>query len=547
MSVAHNRLSFSFKQGIASFIFASILAYSAPIVAAETQLPPTTAEAAATVPPPKGDYPGSFADLAEKLLPSVVNISTVQLVDVGAPNMDMPQFPPGSPFEDFFKDFMEKQQQGQTNKRHAAALGSGFIIDAAKGYIVTNNHVIQDAEEITVILQDDTNLTAKLVGRDEKTDLALLQVDPKGHKLTAASWGNSESIRVGDWVLAIGNPYGLGGTVTQGIISARARNINSGPYDDYLQTDASINRGNSGGPMFNLNGEVIGINTAIFSPSGGSIGIGFAIPSTIAKNVVDQIIEFGRTKRGWLGVRIQAVTQEIAESLNLGQAHGALVASVSPDSPAAKAGLKTGDIIVSFDGKTVDTMRTLPRIVADTPVGRDVDVQVWREGKTMDVKIKVAELEVAEQEGLVENGAQKTTDAAAPKAQAAVGGLSVSTLTKQLREKYSVDDKTQGVMIVGIDQESKAVDLGVEEGDVIVEADQTEVKTPEAFKEIAAKVKQSGRKSLFLLIQHQGDLRFAALSLEEKTVSKDDKKEKAEANTSPKDSDDSMDSDNGEE
>lgn len=466
----------------------------------------------ASAPQPQ-EYPASFADLAQKLLPSVVNISTLQVVNTGAPNLEMPQFPPGSPFEEFFKDFMEQQQQ-QGRPRRAAALGSGFIIDATKGYIVTNNHVIQDAEEITVILQDDTNLPAKVIGRDEKTDLALLKVDPQGHTLVAVPWGDSDVMRVGDWVLAIGNPYGLGGTVTQGIISARARNINSGPYDDYLQTDASINRGNSGGPMFNLKGEVVGINTAIFSPSGGSIGIGFAVPSAIARNVVDQILEYGRTKRGWLGVRVQAVTPEIADSLGFGQPRGALVSGTTAKGPAEQAGLKTGDIILTFDGKPVNEMRQLPRMVADTPVGKEVALTFWRSGETKTVTLKVAELEQAEDDGLVDTGSAEDAAPDAPGGQEKVYGLSVTPLTRALRRQYDINENTQGLLVVSVDPESPAADRDLEPGDVIVEAAQTEIKTAAALQAKAEEVRKSGRKSLFLLVERKGDLRFVALPLE---------------------------------
>ncbi len=296
------------------------------------------------------------------------------------------QLPPGSPFEEFFHDFMEKQKNAPHTKHKATALGSGSIIDPS-GYIVTNYHVVQDADEITVILQDDTNLTATVVGKDKKTDLALLKVETK-KPLPSVAWGDSEKARVGDWIVAIGDPYGLGGTVTAGIISARARDINSGPYDEYLQTDAPINRGNSGGPMFNMDGEVVGVNTAIFSPSGGSIGIGFAIPSSLAKNIVDQLREHGHIRRGWLGVRIQMVTKDIADSLGLDHAKGALVSSVTPDGPAAKAGVQAGDVIISFDGKEVPEMRRLPLMVAETEVDKAVNMTVFRKGKEIALKVK---------------------------------------------------------------------------------------------------------------------------------------------------------------
>ncbi|WP_375731161.1 Do family serine endopeptidase, partial [Azospirillum sp. B506] len=346
--------------------------------------------------------PGSFADLAEKLLPAVVNISTSQSAPQRPQGQrpEVPQFPPGSPFEDFFRDFFDRQQQQDQPQRKATSLGSGFIIDAKNGYVVTNNHVVQDADEITVILQDDTNIKAELVGKDSKTDLALLKIKTS-HPLVAVPFGDSDAMRVGDWVLAIGNPFGLGGSVTAGIISARQRNIDAGPYDDFLQTDASINRGNSGGPMFNLNGEVIGINTAIFSPSGGSVGIGFAIPSNLAKQVVAQLKDYGKTRRGWLGVRIQAVTPEIAESLGLPNHKGALVASVTQDGPAAKGGIQAGDVVTKFDGREIDEMRRLPRVVAETSIDKAVPVEVWRKGKSQTVHVKVGELEPAEKQGLL--------------------------------------------------------------------------------------------------------------------------------------------------
>ena len=327
--------------------------------------------------------PESFADLAERLLPTVVNIATTQVVETRR----------GEEFEEFFKEFFERRggQPPPQEKRRASALGSGFIIDAS-GYIVTNHHVIKDADEITVRLHDDTLLKAELIGSDEKTDLALLKVE-FDKPLPATTWGRSEKTRIGDWVIAIGNPFGLGGTVTAGIVSARQRDINSGPYDDFIQTDAAINRGNSGGPMFNLDGEVIGVNTAIFSPSGGSIGIGFAIPSDLAKNVVMQLRQFGEVRRGWLGVRIQTVTEELAEGLRLGKPRGALVASVTEDGPAEKGGILGGDVILEFDGRTVPDMRKLPRMVAETPIGQDVEVVVWRKGEKKTVTIHLGELD----------------------------------------------------------------------------------------------------------------------------------------------------------
>jgi serine protease Do len=426
----------------------------------------------------------------------------------------MPQFPPGSPFEDFFKDFFDHQgKEPNAPPRHATSLGSGFIIDAKKGWVVTNNHVIQDADEITVILHDDTNLKAEVVGRDTKTDIALLKVTTD-HPLVAVPFGDSDTIRVGDWVLAIGNPFGLGGTVTAGILSARARDINAGPYDDFLQTDASINRGNSGGPMFNLNGEVIGINTAIFSPSGGSVGIGFAIPSNLAKPVIAQIEDFGHTRRGWLGVRIQGVTPEIAESLGMAKAHGALVASVTPNGPAAAAGIAAGDVVISFDGKEVGDMRHLPRIVADTAINKVVPVVLWRKGKQVTVQAKVGELEAAEESGLLASN----TDEAAPKAGAETKdfddlGLKLAVLTPDLRQQFEIGADVKGVVITDVQAAGAAADKNVRAGDVIVEVSQQEVAAPADVAANIKKAREEGRKSVLMLVDRQGDLRFVALAL----------------------------------
>ncbi len=432
--------------------------------------------------------PDSFADLAEKLLPSVVNISTTQTLKAeqhtekdNPDSPDLPQFPPGSPFEEFFKDFFKhNHQQGQgqpqAETRKATSLGSGFIIDPA-GYVVTNNHVIADADEITVILHDNTSLKAELVGRDTKTDLAVLKVKTD-KPLVAVPWGDSDVSRVGDWVLAIGNPFGLGGTVTAGILSARQRDINSGPYDDFLQTDASINRGNSGGPMFNMDGQVIGINTAIYSPSGGSIGIGFAIPSALAKQVVSELITEPdhAVHRGWLGVRIQEVTDEIAESLGLDKARGALVASVTDNGPAQAAGIQPGDVVLTFDGKQVTDMRHLPRLVAETPVDKIVPVTVWRKKAQADLKVKVGRLqetETASAETRAKPPAPKETDSDTVKA---LGNDALSNVTPELKEKFSLGDDAKGVVVVDVAKDSPGAEKGLRPGDVIMEAAQEEVK-----------------------------------------------------------------------
>ncbi len=474
--------------------------------------------------------PDGFADLADKLLPSVVNISTTQTLKPessrqrsgeapGAekPGPNRPQFPPGSPFEEFFKDFFDRHgQRGErpeAQPRKATSLGSGFVIDST-GYIVTNNHVIADADEITVILHDDTSLKAELVGRDTKTDVAVLKVKTD-KPLVAANWGDSDKARVGDWVLAIGNPFGLGGSVTAGILSARQRDINSGPYDDFLQTDASINRGNSGGPLFNMDGQVIGIATAIYSPSGGSIGIGFAIPSAIAKSVAAELIgePDHAVHRGWLGVRIQAVTDEIAESLGLDKARGALVASVNENGPAQTGGVQPGDVILSFDGKPVVDMRHLPRLVAGTGVNKTVPVTVWRKRQQTVLQVKVGKLDETEQVA-----AQEPAKTKPPKEEGGTVtalGLTLANITPELKEKYSLSDDSKGVVVLAVGKDSPASEKGLKPGDVIMEAAQEEVKTTG---EVTGKIddaKRAGRKSILLLVERQGDLRFVALRLDQ--------------------------------
>src|SRR5712692_12040609 len=352
--------------------------------------------------PAQARGPDNFADVAEKVINAVVNVSTSQSVENRNGATPQPSLPPGSPFEEFFDEFFKNRrgQQGDNNQnrpngpRRVNSLGSGFIIDPS-GIVVTNNHVISDADEVTVILNDGARLKAEIIGRDTKVDLALLRVKPE-RPLTAVQFGDSEKLRLGEWVIAIGNPFSLGGTVTAGIVSARNRDINSGPYDNYIQTDAAINRGNSGGPLFNLDGEVVGINTAIISPSGGSIGIGFAVPSKTAMPVIDQLKQFGETRRGWLGVRIQQVTDEIADSLKINPPRGALVAGVDDKGPAKPAGIEPGDVIVKFDGKDIKEMRDLPRVVADTPVGKQTPVIVIRKGKEETKTVTLGRLEDGE-------------------------------------------------------------------------------------------------------------------------------------------------------
>jgi serine protease Do len=449
--------------------------------------------------------PESFADLAEMLLPSVVNISTTQAIE-GRRLPEMPQVPPGSPFEEFFKDFFDRNRPQR--RRKATSLGSGFVIDKA-GYVVTNNHVIQEADEITVILQDDTRLKAEIVGRDARTDLAVLKVKASD-SLVPARFGESNGSRVGDWVVAIGNPFGLGGTVTAGIISARGRDINAGPYDDFIQTDASINRGNSGGPMFNMKGEVIGINTAIISPSGGSIGIGFAIPASTAKPVIDQLIKHGEVRRGWLGVHIQAVTDEIAETLGLKDAEGALVASVMKGGPAEKAGLKAGDIILEFAGKKVGQMRELPRIVAATEIGKPVDVVVWRDGKRVAEKVTVGELD----DEKIQMSSRGRSGGDKGEVEVDSLGLTLAAIDDAMRKRFDLGDEVKGVVVTQVDEDAAAADKGIRPGDVIVEVSQEEVATPSDVTRMIRQARKAKRKSVLLRIEGKGGLRFEVLRID---------------------------------
>ncbi|MDB5491242.1 MAG: protease Do family protein [Micavibrio sp.] len=476
--------------------------------------------------------PPSLAPLVDQLLPAVVNISsTVKMGalegqddesapgDMGGQNgpqkmPDMPHFPPGSPFEDFFNEFMNKHG-GDAQVSPATSLGSGFIIDADKGYIVTNAHVVQDAEKVRVTLHDDTTLPAEIIGKDEKVDLALLKVDVSKHKLTAVHFGDSAPLRVGDWVMAIGNPFGLGGTVTAGIISAQARDIQAGQYDDFIQTDASINKGNSGGPMFDMSGNVIGINTAIYSPSGGSVGIGFAVPSNLAKPVIDQLIKYGHTRRGWMGVRIQTVTEDIAESLGLPMHNGALVASITPGGPAEKAGLKAGDVILNFDGKDVTQMRSLPRIVAETEIGKAAPIVYWRDSKKMNGTVTIGELEKAEKDGLLKDAATEQ-DAGPQQVQGTPipsVGLSLRGVTETDRSAYNIPGEVQGVVVSAVAPGKDASDKGMQIGDVIVEINQQPAKDAKTAIGIIDAAAKAGKASILLLVNREGDVRFVALRL----------------------------------
>lgn len=470
--------------------------------------------------------PDSFADLVEDLMPSVVNISTTQTVKYaqGGQHFEFfgnPQLPEGSPFNDLpelFERFYGHRGPNGSNgapksERKAVSLGSGFIIDKA-GYIVTNNHVIDQADEITVVFSDDSKADATIVGRDPKTDIALLKVNV-GHDLPAVKWGDSDEVRVGDWVIAIGNPFGLGGSVSAGIISARARDINAGPFDDFLQTDAAINRGNSGGPLFDVDGKVIGINTAIFSPSGGNVGIGFSVPIEMAKPVIKQLKETGSVKRGWLGVRIQNVTEEIAESIGMKKPRGALVLEVTKGSPAEDAGMLPSDIIISFDGKEVPVMRKLPRIVADTKVNKTVDVVVIRAGKEKTLKVTVAQLEDDSQE-------EEEVTTVVPSQEDnkdkygeiySVAGLEVADLSRDNRKMFKIKGDVEGVIIVGIKPESSADEKGLRVGDVIEAINQESVDDINDFKNVVEAAQAAARKSILLLVNRRGETQFIVVAL----------------------------------
>ena len=462
--------------------------------------------------------PDSFADLAEKLAPAVVNISSSQTVQArpGNPNAgpEIPVFPPGSPFEQFFKDFMNRNKRGDRGdqspapERRAQSLGSGFIIDPS-GLVVTNNHVIDSADEITVTLQDNTTLKATVVGRDESGDIALLQVKPD-KPLPAVAFGDSDKARVGDWVLAIGNPFGLGGSVTAGIVSARGRNIHQGPYDDFLQTDAAINQGNSGGPLFNMDGEVIGMNTAIYSRSGGSVGIGFSIPAKMVRNIVAQLRDVGHPVRGWLGVRIQQVTPDIAESVGLKETTGAMIAGVNDGGPADKAKIHNGDIILKFNGRDVKDMPALPRIVAESDVGKQVPIVLWRDGKEVTVQAMLAEKPSDASLAAVESGGKG--DGAKPTTLLGLG-LKIAPISPELKEKFQLGDDQKGVVIVDVAPDTSAAERGLKPGDVIVEVQQGEVTSPDEVRKRIDDVRKENRKSVLLLIQRRDGLQWVPLSL----------------------------------
>lgn len=448
--------------------------------------------------------PESFADLADKVSPTVVNITTSTMVARGTG--PSPMVPEGSPFEDFFREFQDRNGQGNRPRR-SSALGSGFVI-SEDGFIVTNNHVIDGADEIVIEFITGEELEAELIGTDPNTDIALLKVE-SDEPLAFVPFGDSDTARVGDWVLAVGNPLGQGFSVSAGIVSQRNRAL-QGAYDDYIQTDAAINRGNSGGPLFNMNGEVVGVNTAILSPTGGSIGIGFSMASNVVTQVIDQLKEFGETRRGWLGVRIQNVTEDVAEAIGLEEPVGALVTDV-PDGPAKDAGILAGDVINSFDGSEVADTRELVRQVGNAEVGKTVRVVVFRDGKTKTLKVTLGRREEAEGE------AQPETGEDAPEggmSDVDMLGLTLSPLTEELREQLELGADVTGLVVADVDQASEAYEKGMRAGDVITEAGQQKVQTGVELQTQIDAAKEAGRKSILLLVRRAGDPRFVALSLE---------------------------------
>lgn len=454
--------------------------------------------------------PVSFADLAAKVTPAVVNISSSRKVaDNDGP--EMPAFPEGSPFEQFFKQFQERQGNGHKQMHKAMSLGSGFVIDPA-GYVVTNNHVIEESTDITVTLADGTEYPAKLIGTDAKTDLALLKVEPK-KPLVAVAWGNSDKARVGDWVMAVGNPFGLGGSVTTGIVSARSRDIHEGPFDDFLQIDAAINQGNSGGPTFDMSGNVVGINTAIVSPSGGSVGIGFAIPSNLAKTVVAELREKGSIERGWLGVEIQQVTPDLAKGLGLDEPKGALIANIDPTSPAAKADLKPGDVVLGFNGTKVMEMRDLPRLVASADPGSKATLDVLRAGHEKEIAVEIGKLK-ADAVASNDNDQDGSGDAG-DGVESTVLGARLATVTPEARSAFNLDDNTKGVVIVDLSDDSPLIDQGLKPGDVIERIGDSAVTEPAQITRLAEAAKKSDKPILLMQVSRDGRDHFIAVNLKQ--------------------------------
>jgi serine protease Do len=475
---------------------------TAPVQAFWALVVATAVALAPAIPAAAQSRPDSFSTLAEKVSPAVVNITTSTTVAASAG--PQPIVPEGSPFEDFFRDFMDRNQDGGPSPRRSQALGSGFVI-TEDGYIVTNNHVIQGADEIQVEFFSGEELEATVVGTDPNTDLALLKVE-SDEPLPFVPWGESDEMRVGDWVLAMGNPLGQGFSVSAGIVSARGRAL-SGSFDDYIQTDAAINRGNSGGPLFNLEGEVIGVNTAILSPNGGSIGIGFAMSSRVAANVIDQLQRFGETRRGWLGVRIQDVSDDVAEAIGLEEARGALVTDV-PEGPSAEAGMQSGDVILSFDGMDVNDTRELVQRVANTEIGKAVRVVVFRDGRTETLSVTLGRREEAE-------GATPASAPATEPVEEEVLGMTVSTMSDELREQLALPAGTEGLVVRDVNEASEAYEKGLRAGDIIAEAGQQAISTPDDLEARIEAARDAGRRSLLLLVRRAGEPRFVALTLDQ--------------------------------
>lgn len=464
----------------------------------------------------------SVSELAESLSDAVVNISTTQIAK-GPEGVPLPKVPKGSPFEDLFEDFFSKRgERNSPGDRKVSSLGSGFVIDGTEGLIVTNNHVIDGADEIYVNFHDGSKLKVdKVLGTDTKTDLALLKVTPK-KPLPFVPFGSSDALKVGDWVMAIGNPFGLGGSVTVGIISAKQRDINAGLYDEFLQTDAAINKGNSGGPLFNMSGEVIGVNTAIISPTGGSIGIGFAIPSDTVLGIVSQLKQFGAARRGWLGVQIQTINEDVAERLGVEANVGALVSAVTVGSPAATAGLAQGDIILKYDGKAVTAMRGLPRLVAQTPVGKSIDVEVKRKGEMKTLSVTIGQLEEDESKP-----AEKAATPAPKSGESELGkppsgelntdgslatttlmGLTLAIVTDDVREQYGLSPTVKGIVVTEVDPKSPAAEKNIRVGDVLVEAQEKPLLAPEDLKARIEAVRKDGGNTILLVVEDaKGEVR----------------------------------------
>lgn len=455
--------------------------------------------------------PASLADLVDQVSEAVVNISATQTIEEKSADAS-PDLPKGTPFDDMFEQFFKNHGFNAPQRSHkSASLGSGFVIDAS-GIVITNNHVVGDANDIMVIFTNGRKLKARVIGKDPKVDVAVLKVE-SDKPLKTVKFGDSDKARVGDGVMAVGNPFGLGETVTAGILSARNRNIESGPYDDFLQTDASINKGNSGGPLFNMQGEVIGINTAILSPSGGSIGIGFATPSDTVQPVIDQLEQFHETRRGWLGVRIQPVDDGIAESLSLGSARGALVAGIDPNGPAKPAGIEPGDVIVKFDGKDVKESRDLPRLVASMAVGRTASVLVVRKGKEVTLNVTLGRLEDGEKQ--MAKAESDAAPAAAESTTAKALGLALSPIGDDSRKNFKLKDSLKGVVVTAVDPNSPAAEKGLRAGDVIEEVNQQAVANPADVSKAIDGLKKQGKKSALLLVANgAGDVRFVALTLD---------------------------------